>query len=605
MASPPKPLTDPTRFFLEPQQPRHRQYEALRAYFAEGMPSTEAARRFGYTPGAFRVLCHAFRHGRQEFFTEAPRGPQVQTKKDPARPLIIALRKQNLSIYDIHDALTRQGRRLSLTAIHEVLRAEGFARLPRRRDEERPERPRPDRAAVADVRQFRVAPRRFATAMGGLFVFVPWLVRLGLDDLIQTAGFPGTRMIPAAPAVRAALALKLTSTERRSHVMDLVFDEGLALWAGLNVLPKTTYLSQYSGRLGPRRLTALLDGWVTTLRDHHVVAGQSFNLDFHSIPFFGADVLRRRRVHREALRLPAQSAPEERAGLPGQGRRHPRAVLLQRRPAQGRRGGRGARLRALLDAADRAAAAAPGLRLAAHHLRQPGRVAHARHHLHHLAAPHAGAAPGDGPAPAGGLADRPSRRPPSALPDAPGHRPAGAVAPVWPRAAAAALHQRPGSRAAHRAAHQRPTRHAGCADHPVRSADAHRERPGRRRELPASRCAQFGRRAERQLRCLADHDRDGAVPRAGAEAPRLRARPAPAGLAPLSEESRSCPSDTDRGRRRVAPTCPQPHPHRLGPARRADDRAVVERPPAPVRDSLRSAANVSGFGSVKIEASHD
>src|SRR6266852_6394157 len=143
MTSPPKPLTDPTRFFLEPQQPRHRQYEALRAYFAEGMPSTEAARRFGYTPGAFRVLCHAFRHGRlREFFAAAPRGPQVQTKKDPARPLIIALRKQNLSIYDIHDALTRQGHRLSLTAIHEVLRAEGApacpagatrsARLPRR-----------------------------------------------------------------------------------------------------------------------------------------------------------------------------------------------------------------------------------------------------------------------------------------------------------------------------------------------------------------------------------------------------------------------------------------------------------------------------------------
>jgi len=92
MTAPPKPLTDPARFFLEPQQPRHRQYEALRAYFAEGMPSTEAAQRFGYTAGAFRVLCHAFRHGgHREFFIDAPRGPQVQTKKDPARPLIIAV----------------------------------------------------------------------------------------------------------------------------------------------------------------------------------------------------------------------------------------------------------------------------------------------------------------------------------------------------------------------------------------------------------------------------------------------------------------------------------------------------------------------------------
>jgi len=128
------------------------------------------------------------------------------------------------------------------------------------------------------VRQFHLTPRRFATALGGLFVFVPWLVRLDLAGLVRAAGLPGTRMIPAAHAVRAALALKLTSTERKSHIMDLVFDEGLALWTGLNVPPKTTFLSQYSSRLGPRRLAALLAGWVKTLRGHQLLPGQSFNL---------------------------------------------------------------------------------------------------------------------------------------------------------------------------------------------------------------------------------------------------------------------------------------------------------------------------------------
>jgi hypothetical protein len=288
--STPYAITDPARFFREPAQPRQRQYEALRAYFVDEVPSAEAARRFGYTPGSFRVLCHKFRQGALgTFFLDLPRGPQVQAKKDPARPLILALRKQNLSIYDIQDALSQQGHALSLTAIHEVLRAEGFARLPRRRDAERPERPRPERAAVADVRQLTWGARRFPTALGGLFLFLPWLVRLDLAGLVARADFPGTQMIPAAHAVRAALALKLTSTERKSHVMDLVFDEGLALWAGLNVTPKTTFLSQYASRLGPRRLTALLDGWVSTLRGQGVLPGQTFNLDFHAIPFFGAD----------------------------------------------------------------------------------------------------------------------------------------------------------------------------------------------------------------------------------------------------------------------------------------------------------------------------
>jgi hypothetical protein len=303
----PDAITTEARFFLEPGHPRQRQYEALRAYFVEGLPSPAAARRFGYTAGSFRVLCHKFRRGALgAFFRDLPRGPQVQAKKDPARPLILALRKQNLSIYDIQDALAQQGHPLSLTAIHEVLRAEGFARLPRRRDEERPERPRPARAGVADVRQFHLAPRRFATALGGLFLFVPWLVRLDLAGLVATAAFPGTGMIPAAQAVRATLALKLTSTERKSHIMDLVFDEGLALWTGLNVPPKTTFLSQYSGRLRPRRLAALLDGWVQALRGQGGLPGRSFNLDFHAIPYFGGDAfVEKHYVARRSRRQPS------------------------------------------------------------------------------------------------------------------------------------------------------------------------------------------------------------------------------------------------------------------------------------------------------------
>jgi hypothetical protein len=51
-----------TRRFLEPANSTHRQYEALRAFFVEGLPSAEAAARFGYTPGSFLVLVHHFRN---------------------------------------------------------------------------------------------------------------------------------------------------------------------------------------------------------------------------------------------------------------------------------------------------------------------------------------------------------------------------------------------------------------------------------------------------------------------------------------------------------------------------------------------------------------
>ena len=96
-------------------------------------------------------------------------------------------------------------------------------------------------------------------------------------------------MIPAAQAWLSLLALKLSSTERKSHVMDLVFDEGIALFAGLNVVPKTTYLATYSHSFSPQVNEKFRKLWIATLEREKLLGGESFNLDFHAIPYFGAD----------------------------------------------------------------------------------------------------------------------------------------------------------------------------------------------------------------------------------------------------------------------------------------------------------------------------
>src|SRR5437016_11753271 len=153
--SAPYSITECRRFFEQPATPRQRQYEALRAYFIEGVASAEAARRFGYSPGAFRVLCHDFRRGQLPgFFATVPPGPRGQPKKSRAREQIVALRKRNYSIYEISQALKQQGTPLSATAVREVLAQEGFAPLPRRRDDERPVRVGPNAEAVANVHDF-------------------------------------------------------------------------------------------------------------------------------------------------------------------------------------------------------------------------------------------------------------------------------------------------------------------------------------------------------------------------------------------------------------------------------------------------------------------
>jgi transposase-like protein len=287
-----KPLTELLRIFLEPTDPTHRQYEALRAYFVEGLPSQEVAQRFGYTPGSFRVLCHQFRqHPQRAFFLQPHKGPHRAPKRDPVRAQVIALRKQNFSIYDISETLKAEGHRLSPVTISLLLKEEGFARSPRRADDERPDTPRPTAAAVADVRRLDLRPRQLRTKFGGVFLFLPYLAALPFDQLLDEAGLPGSKKIPAAHAMRALLALKLFGNARHSHVMSAVFDEGLALFAGLNVTPKRAFLTEYSCRIDPACYPMLMRQWHEATSALGLPHGVSFDLDFHTIPFHGEDAL--------------------------------------------------------------------------------------------------------------------------------------------------------------------------------------------------------------------------------------------------------------------------------------------------------------------------
>jgi hypothetical protein len=300
-------LTNPRAFFLEPKHPKQRQYEALRSFYVDARPSHEVARAFGYSAGAFRVLCHGFlRDPNPSYFATSRPGPRTQPKKDAARSLVVALRKQNHSVYDISQALKDQKIALGPTAVRELLKAEGFAPLPRRLDEERPQQPAPTREAVADVRTFSMAPRKFFTRCGGLFLFLPDLVNFHPQRLAEGARLPGSKMIPAAHALRACLALKLWSLERKSHVMALVADEGLALFSGLNVTPKKSYLSEYSCRITPRQTEGLLAAWHDELTGTDLIEGSSFNLDFHSIPYYGADpIVQKHYVSARSRRQPS------------------------------------------------------------------------------------------------------------------------------------------------------------------------------------------------------------------------------------------------------------------------------------------------------------
>lgn len=281
---------DLAQVFLAPQNVSHRQYEALRAYFVERLPGLEVARRFGYTRGSLHQLIHQFRRQPGRAFFIEPTRPVAKTH-DLVRQRIVQLRKQNQSIYDISEALKKEDIRRTPVAVAAVLRQEGFTKLPRRGDDERPPGTKPTAADRADARALSLEPRSVRTKFGGLFLFLPALAEMGFDRVLGRCDLPGTQTIPATHALRSLLALKLFGTQRHLHVMSAVLDEGLALFAGLNVIPKRSFLTEYSCRLDPACYPKLMRHWFDAMTELGLKHGSSFDLDFHTIPFHGEDAL--------------------------------------------------------------------------------------------------------------------------------------------------------------------------------------------------------------------------------------------------------------------------------------------------------------------------
>lgn len=281
---------DLAQVFLTPQNPTHRQYEALRAYCVDRLSAAEVAARFGYTVGSLHQLAHQLRQNpARQFFAEPPR-PGVKSS-EAVQQQILQLRKQNQSIYDISEALKKEGIKRTPVAVAEVLKQEGFAKLPRRRDDERPPNTKPTAADPADARALSLEPRTIRTKFGGLFLFLPALAAMSFDRVMGKCDLPGTQMVPAAHAMRSLLALKLFGTQRHTHVMSAVLDEGLALFAGLNVIPKRSFLTEYSCRIPPACYPRLMRHWFDAMSGLGLEHGSSFDLDFHTIPFHGEDAL--------------------------------------------------------------------------------------------------------------------------------------------------------------------------------------------------------------------------------------------------------------------------------------------------------------------------
>jgi hypothetical protein len=277
-------------------QVSQRRYEALRAYLYEGASLQQAADATGYTRDALASLVRDLRAGRLTVFAPpGTPGRKSAPKKDAARGRVTGLRRAGLSVYEISARLAQEGTPLGRTGVSGILREEGFGRLLRGPAPEASTSPatsgRDTRLPAAAVTEFAALPARAPTTMAGLLLAIPDLVALDLPALATAAGYPGTRVIPAASWLLSLLALKLTATRRVSHVDDLLTDPAPALLAGLSILPKKTALTDYSYRLShdhQQKFLAALDKQM--IASGLATAGEAiFDLDFHAVMAWGHD----------------------------------------------------------------------------------------------------------------------------------------------------------------------------------------------------------------------------------------------------------------------------------------------------------------------------
>src|SRR6266498_798605 len=270
MRSAKRPHRPEAEFFADPQDTAQRRYEALRAYFLESATAAQAAARFGYAESSVQAMVRDFRAGDRDFFARRRPGPATAPAKQAARAEVLRLRQAGHSITEITQALATTATPLNRTGIWELLRDEGFERLPTRPAGQRgtPRRDHPPRTRRT---AWPAQPLRRSCDYAGVLLLVPGLVALDLPAAVSAARLPGTREVPALCSALSLLALKAIGRRRVSHVDDVATDPALATFAGLESLPEATALG-------------------TAVLATGQAAGTEFDLDFHAIVHYGHDV---------------------------------------------------------------------------------------------------------------------------------------------------------------------------------------------------------------------------------------------------------------------------------------------------------------------------
>jgi hypothetical protein len=272
---------DPKKFFRSPQNIVQKQYEALRAFYTGQCSAKEAANRFGYTTSSFYSLVRDFK---KNLFQENPAQFFFISRKAGRKPQDVTG-----SVPDIKAVVDVQGYQVSEKYVYNVIKEDGFARLPRRNLSTREKASSTFKLEAPKSVMLDYSPETFSAQNAlGILSLLPYIQNYGIDRIIQDADYPETKSINRLCSIMSFVALKLSNVRRYSADDAWCMDRGLGLFAGLNVLPKTAWYTSYSSRVTRKMNRSFLKNLHKIYLQHGLLSDTA-NLDFTAIPYWGDD----------------------------------------------------------------------------------------------------------------------------------------------------------------------------------------------------------------------------------------------------------------------------------------------------------------------------
>ena len=276
------------KIFTENLTPKQKQYETLRELAFEKKTKKEIAKKYNYNEGTITNLKNLALKNKIDFFPEIKKGPtELRTPKKIIKE-IIKLRKQNNSIFDIQKKLETS---IGTSTIQRIIFNAGFDKLKRRTAKQRGVHQKDlligKKSTTFDIKETK--PFKIDCPNIGVFFFIPYIIESGILDILKTCKLPESSQINSTQAILSFLLLKLIGNERLCHIQKFDQEPVLGIFAGLNILPKSTYISTYSCRTSDIMLQNLQEKIHIKLREKYPQFYESefINLDFHSIPHYG------------------------------------------------------------------------------------------------------------------------------------------------------------------------------------------------------------------------------------------------------------------------------------------------------------------------------